>query len=98
MSDPHRDIPRDPDGRPDDRFDATDSGPDGWDTPYPPGTDAPPGPGGQPRQDLPDDHPAAQATGGAGPARPEPREPKVAVDPDSYEADGPDEPADTPQR
>jgi hypothetical protein len=38
-ADPHREVPKTPSGLPDDRFDGTDSGADGWDTPYPPATE-----------------------------------------------------------
>ena len=79
---PHADIPRDASGRPDDRFDGTDSGPDGWDAPYPP----------QDPEAVPDltgatgppaDRPAP--SGGGAPAVEE-RTPTTALDPLSYYA------------
>lgn len=91
---PDADIPRDASGRPDDRFDGTDSGPDGWDTAYPPqDPDAAPDPTGAP--EPPPNRPGSP--GGDAPGV-ESRTPTTVVDPTSYETDGPDEPADTPQR
>jgi hypothetical protein len=90
--DPHAEVPVDARGIPDDRFDGTDSGPEGWDTPYPPvEPDAAPG--------SPDSSDPATASRGGDPRPTVPeREPSTAVDGTSYETDGPDEPADTPQR
>ncbi|MET0771465.1 MAG: hypothetical protein ABWZ82_00145 [Candidatus Limnocylindrales bacterium] len=91
---PHAEVPKDRDGRADDRFDGTDSGPDGWDTPYPPVD-----------PDLDPVAGLAEREGSQGPERRAPRSgtqterrPTRAVDGDSYETDGPDEPGDTPQR
>jgi hypothetical protein len=93
---PHAEVPKDPSGRPDDRFDGTDSGPDGWDTPYPPrDPDAAAAPDATGTPPPPPDRSSSQ--GGGVPAIEE-RSPTTAVDPTSYETDGPDEPADTPQR
>ena len=91
---PHAEVPKDQQGRPDDRFDGTDSGPDGWDTPYPPvdpdldtATVAPER--GDPRESE------RRAPSWGTQAE---RRPTRAVDGATYETDGPDEPADTPQR
>jgi hypothetical protein len=107
------DVPRRPSGLPDDRFDGTDSGPGGWDTPYPP-TDQPaddaPAAADQPADAAP---PAAdQEDSGHQQQRPvggspkgsttapngRPINPATAVAGDSYPTDGPDEPVDRPQR
>jgi hypothetical protein len=90
----HADIPKDATGRPDDRFDGTDSGPDGWDTPYPPAdTDTAEG---STASAAP--HPDRPSSRGDGVPAVEERTPSTQVDGTAYETDGPDEPADTPQR
>jgi hypothetical protein len=93
---PHAEVPRDATGRPDDRFDGTDSGPNGWDTPYPPvDPDAAPGDTSDAQRPSPEARPSS-GTGEV--SRTLERQPRTAVDGTSYETDGPDEPADMPQR
>jgi hypothetical protein len=96
-------VPREASGLPDDRFDGTDSGPGGKDTPYPPIDEAAaapnsgaadraaPEPGSRPATGEPAEGSAA-ATGR------HPGNPALAVDGASYQTDGPDEPVDRPQR
>lgn len=55
-------APLDRAGRPDDRFDGTDSGHDGWDTPYPPGDAASESPRGSTDPALAD-HAEAETAG-----------------------------------
>ena len=101
--DPHAEVPTDHQGRPDDRFDGTDSGPDGWDTPYPPVDPdvAPedPGPGGPPSDEA-SRGPAMRAPGVSDedPHAITERRPTRAAGGTTYDVDGPDEPAGAPQR
>jgi hypothetical protein len=103
VKDPHAEVPTDRKGRPDDRFDGTDSGPGGWDTPYPPvDPDAPsdaPDPD-ESRADQSRRGPAARAPGGSqeDPDAVPARSPKRSADGTSYETDGPDDLAGSPQR
>jgi hypothetical protein len=94
QQDPHGEVPADARGVPDDRFDGTDSGPDGWDTPYPP---VDPDSAPSESQDEEPDPARSDRPPGSAATVPE-RTPSVAVDGTSYETDGPDDPADTPQR
>ncbi len=110
MTDPHQDIPRGPGGLPDDRFDGTDSGGEGWDTPYPPRTGEPTSldlPASD-EETVPFEAPreGEYGQGEHQPSEPieppsgdhQPSGPKRTVDGTSYDTDGPDEPAGTPQR
>jgi hypothetical protein len=76
---------------PDDRFDGTDSGPDGWDTPYAPRTTEPTG------SELPSGD-VKPADGERRAQREAATRPSHVADPNSYGTDGPDDPAGTPQR
>lgn len=110
MTDPHQDIPRGPSGLPDDRFDGTDSGGQGWDTPYPPRTGEPGSldlpASGEPTVPLEAPREGEHVPGLSEPSEPgepppgdhQPTRPKRTVDGMSYATDGPDEPAGTPQR